>query len=228
MTILEINRIVEGKYPSDAKPGKPEKTATLEQLEEFKLLLSINDAYLQKLNQTEVAKEFYTACPLLDAVVEDDLKEDLFYATKLGFMYTGIPSKLVFLLKKGLKLVETPNRVIECMDMRLFGKYLKPGVLPEGITIKQILSNLIGTDYKTLTKARRKVKYKDFYEVYVDNTDRVVLLPECIAEQVDSSTDLKNVNYQKDIGVCVYNMPLRTFAGKLGITKDEYDLRECI
>ena len=36
---------------------------------------------------------------LLDKVVSDDLKEELFYIAKTGFFFEGIPSKVVYLLQ---------------------------------------------------------------------------------------------------------------------------------
>lgn len=229
MTLLELNKIVEGKYPK-GDAVEPIKTITIDDLENFRQYLAIDESMLQVLKSTNNDKEFFEAYPILNALpYSKEEKTELFYAAKLGEIYTDISSKLVYLLVKALTSTSSPNQALSVLkDYRGIDKYLQKGAIPNDITIKQIMSNILKSDFKVLTNSRRKVKYNNFYEVYVENVDTVVLLPEDIAAQVDSSDDLKAINYVKGVGVCVYDMPLRTFCGRLGVTTNEFDLRDVI
>lgn len=228
MTLIAVNKLVDGKFPSDsieADTNKKVQFTTQEDLEEFRQYLAINPQFMSLLQMTDSHTEFFKACELLSKVVDKKLQEDLFYAAKLGFTYTDIPSKLVYLLRVAIRKTPSPNTAIESIDKTQLARYLKPGVLPEGITVKQVMTNLIGSDFKLLVPARRKAKYKDFYEVYVENVDRVVLLPETIASQITSRSDLCDINYKENTGVCLCDTPLRSLCGYFGIVKDEFDLR---
>ena len=229
MTLLELNKLIDGKWAKDVEARKSViKTATPEQFKTFRKYLAINDAYRDLITKTDSSTEFFESCPLLLSAVDEDVAEDLFYAMKLGFMYNDVPSRLVYYLQKAMRMAESPNLAISMLSGSEMKKYLRPGAIASDITVKQILTNLFGCEFKLLTTATRKVRFNDWYEVYVNNTDRVVLLPEDIAEAVDSREDLKNVNFKENVGVCVYDMPLRTFGNRLGITTDDYDLRGCI
>lgn len=227
MTLLEVTKLVEGKYPSEDAKEKKMRFVTQEELNEFRQYLAIDPAYLEALNNTANSDEFFNACPLFQAIPKD-LREDLFYAVKLGFTYKNVPSRLVYLLRIALREAKSPNLAIEMLNNAQFHKYLKASALPEGVTVKQIMSNLLGHDFKTFTNARKRVEYKGFYEYYVADADRVLILPEDIAKQVSSREDINGLNYKPDVGVCLYDKPLRFFNGRLGITTDEFDLRECI
>ena len=230
MVLTTLNNLIDGKF--DTKNSTEFKSKfTIDELSEnvelFRELLLSNTKYDNIFNKTDIPKVFYDACPLFQQVFPSRLQIEVFYATKLGFIYENVPSKLVYLLRLALKLTESPNLAIQALDEKQLAPYLKEEALPRDVTIKQIMANLLGTDFSLLTDTKRKVKYKDFYEVYVENVDRVILLPEDLAGYISSFEDLQNVNYKHDIGVCVYDTPIRTLGGRVGITFHEYDLRRC-
>ena len=90
-----------------------------------------------------------------------------------------------------------------------------------------IIENLTGVAYESLTNSRRKVKYRDCYEIYVQNVDRVVIVPPEIADFINSLEDLESIEFVDGVGVCVCGEPLRVLGDKIGIAKDDFDLREC-
>lgn len=227
MNLLQLNEIFEGKYVDELKKSEVIKTITENDLNEFRELLSISDSFSEGLNLTESYAEYFQTYEILGKSVNEDLKEDLFYAAKLGFFYEGIPSKIVYLLRKSLRKYNTPNNAISALDVRSISRYLKKGSLPEGVTLKMIMENIIGREFETITQYRRSVHFKEVTEVYVQNTDRVLVLPKELAVFVESQKDLESVQYVKNIGVCVHDIPIRTLGGKIGITFNEYDLREC-
>lgn len=229
MTLLEFNKVVEGKKKI-GEEVKPVKTVTVGELEEFRKYLSIDESMMPALNSTDNAAEFYASYPILSGLPYDsETRTELFYAMKLGKVYTDIPCKLVYLISMALYKTPSPNRAfIALRDSNAVYKYLMPGALKNDITIKQIAEDILKREVKTLTAARRKVKYQDFYEIYVENIDNVVIVPESIAENIESHSDLKAVSFIEEKGVCVYDVPLRTLGGYYGITKSEFDLREVI
>lgn len=227
MTLLELNRIFEGKYIEEKGKADNQVQITEEDMIKFRELLTINDVFSEGLSKTESATEYFHTYELLDRVVEDRLKEELFYTAKTGFFFEGIPSKVVYLLQRAIKRYNTPNNAINSIDVRVLSKYLKKGYLPENVTLKQVMENLIGREFQTLSESRLAVTYKDCVEVYVRNTDRVLIVPLSLESYFNSREDLEHVEYVKNIGVCIQGIPIRTLKGMLGVTFDEYDLREC-
>jgi hypothetical protein len=227
MTLLDFNKIVEGKKFL-GEETQSLKTLSVEDLETFRQYLSIEDSMVSALASTDNAAEFYSAYPILKSLPYDsETRTELFYAAKLGKIYTDIPCRLVYLVSMALRKTPSPNRAFAVLkETNALYKYLAPGAIKNNITIKQIVEDILKKEIKTVTAARRKVKYQDFYEIYVENIDNVVLVPEGIAECIDSHNDLKAVNYVEEKGVCVYDTPIRTLGGYFGITKNEFDLRE--
>ena len=227
MDLLELNSIFEGKYTGDKVVPK-HRTVTEEEFNEFKGLLGVSELYVAALQNTEISSEFYDTCELLKRVISPEIQEDVFYAAKLGFYFEGVPTKLTYLLSKALKQYKYPNLAISAINRNSFGNYLKEGSLPEGVTVKRIISNLVGRPVTLLTKVNRKAETKLCCEMYVNNTDRVILLPRDISDQISTLEDMENIQYVEGVGVCLGDIPLRTFGGRTGLTKSDYDLRECM
>lgn len=227
MTLLELTKIFSGKYPADAKEMKV-VDITKDDMELFREMLKINPVYVQGFKSTEKSGEFYSAFALFDKVFPAAKKEEVFYASKLGYFFPGVPSKLVYILKGALHDAGSPNLAIESLNVSSMTDYLCRGPLPNGVTLQQIMSNLLGSNFKLLTSARRRVKYKTWWEVYVPDKDRVCMLPEDIATTISSRDDLLSINYNASKGVCVYDTPIRTLCGRVGVVKNDFDLREVI
>ena len=134
MNLLELNKIFEGKYIEKREKEEKQIQVTEENVIKFRELLMINDSFTEGLNRTESAVEYFKTYELLDKVVSDDLKEELFYIAKTGFFFEGIPSKVVYLLQRAIKKYNTPNNAISSIDIRVLNKYLKKGYLPESVT----------------------------------------------------------------------------------------------
>lgn len=227
MTLLELTKIVGGKYPKDAAPMKY-TSITQKELDEFIDMLNINEVYKQGIETTERPSEFYNAFALFDNAVPKGEKEELFYAAKLGFFYPEVPSKLVYILRKAVDAADSPNLAIEYLNTPAITEYICRGPLNCGITVYQLLCNLFGKSFKLLTSARRRAKFNDWWEYYIPDKDRVCLIPDDIAQGLSSREDLTSICYSEKMGVCVYEQPLRTMKGHLGITKNDFDLREVV
>lgn len=228
MKLLELLDLCDGKFKNveETKQSKSKKRlCTLDEFNTFKEWLAFNEIYLYGLKDTEESDEFYAAYEFLRELTPDEIKEDVFYATKVGYILEGVPSKLVFILKKALSKYKTPNVALSAIDRRLLSKYLTKDSLPAGITIRLIMEDILGCTITLLSEYKKSIRYRDVFEVYVENTDRVLVIPESMGDYVQTQQDLENVSYVKDLGVCLYDKPMRTLGGKLGVVTDEYDLR---
>jgi hypothetical protein len=227
MTLLEINEIFNGKFKTDEESVKPISVMKMEDWQAFRELLALNETYTDGLRMTENSKEFYEAYPIFDECIPNSVKEDVFYASKLGFFYEGYPCKLVYILREALKRYENVNVAISAIDYRGIQKFIKKGALGEDKTIATIIYSLLGKKVKLISKSRRMVENKPGeFEVYIPNVDRVALLPEDIASRIDNLSDLKSLQYEKNVGIHINGQYLRTFNGRIGITLDDFDLRE--
>lgn len=227
MTLLELNDIIAGRYKESVGANAKRRDLTEEEFEAFRALLNIDDSYGKMLQQTEIASEFYETCPIIETLTDKEIQEDVFYAAKLGYYFVGVPSKLVYILRKAIRQYESPNLAISALDTRVIAKYLKEGALAEGITIKQVIEKLLGTNFELLSDYNRKVQFRTYYEVYIPNTDRVALIPSEIAGYIESYEDLKSLQFDSELGITIHGKPLRTLDGRLGVTVNDYDLREC-
>lgn len=228
MTLLELNKIISGSY-MEKKKTVYQKADGLEKLvQDFQEVMQIDGGFYSRFKYTEIAKEFYKACPLFTKLIPKGMQEDVFYAAKCGYLLEGVPSKLTYLLNKAFKEYDTPNNGVSMVAAVSLKPFLAEGSLAEGLTVKDAIEGVLGKSYQVLSDANRAVKYNDCYEVYVENVDRVVILPLEYEKYLASRQDLLTVEYNSGIGVCLCGKPLRTYCGKFGITENEFDLRKCI
>ena len=226
MKYLELADIVNGKYEDKEDVAGKYAYATLMDLTNFKHLLKINKVYASSFNKTDSAKEFYENFELFDKAFDKKLQEDVFYGAKLGYLLENVPCRLVYLLKLAAANNVTPSLAVQSVSPIAWGRFLKKGTLPEGIIIKDILDAVFGYDTQLITKTKLKIRYERYSEVYIENVDRICLLPNSIADQFDTIEDLRELKYVPKVGVCFGEVPLRTFDGRNGITFDEFDLRD--
>jgi len=226
MRITEINTMVEGiGLPRGKELVKvPDLAGKLREFSEF--LLAFEDVQA-RFQLTESVKEFTDACPIVKAFFKREVLEEVFYATKAGYFFEGVPSRLTYLLKKALQSYDTPNKALASINGSRLIPYLKQGILPEGVTVKTVVNNICGYDVRLLTEAKLAVQNMNTIEVYVPNVDMVLVLPKEYENAVGSRSDLETVYYEKGRGVLIRGQLFRTMYGKLGITRTDFDLREC-
>lgn len=227
MNLLELNKIVCGKYTEETKNKYSQIDNLKEEVHKFQKLMLVNELYMSCFKLTESSEEFYKACPHFKKFIELQALEEVFYATKLGYYLEGVPSKLTYLLQKTLHKYDTPNNAVNAVMGTAFGRFLKKGSLAENITIKMVIESLLGVEYQELSEFRLAARFNNCYEVYVSNVDRVVILPQDYSSYLENIEDLKTVEYRRGEGVVLCNTLLRTYGGRIGITCNEFDLRKC-
>ena len=196
----------------------------------FNDMLNISKNILGAFNITDDAVSFFKLYPDFKKVLPNGKATECFYAMKKGDIWNGIPMKLVYVLHKCFSenergLVNTAlNTAVPliapfCEDTYIVGE--------SSFTAKDVICNIVGSNVKLLTTANPIVKYRDCVEVFVHNVNRVAILPLDIAEYV-TPDNCETVQWDKVNGVTVEGIPLRTMNKRLGITRHDFDLRQCI
>lgn len=226
MNILEMNKeILRGKKT-------PVKYNPIDNgdLVVFNQILNIDESIKLAFDGTEDASRFYRMIPDAKVALGNTDAESVFYAFKLGYAYTGAPAKLVYVLTKSLNGLGG-----KYINTAIFGvyQYLRPYVNTQWVsdagevTLKDLIENVYNKPIDLLTESKPLIKSDDAYELYISDVDRIAILPVDIGELI-SYEDALNVKFDSSVGIVLSGIPLRSFNGRLGITMDDFDLRECV
>lgn len=202
---------------------------TQEHIMEFKRLLKISSRIESSYEDTEDSNSFFSMFPDIKKILGTSVCVEVFYATKTGFYYNGIPAKLVYILSKLFMSgsYKSVNTAINSA-VRILSIYAKSSWDYSGteLNMKDVIENIIGKPITLLTASVPKTESNGLYELWVPNVERVALLPDYIFEKL-SYQDCERVEYTTE-GLALNGMLLRTFQDRLGIVKDDFDLRECL
>lgn len=226
MNLLEFNDKVLISKKDTVNVPKFDK----DKLIEFKELIAIDDRIVNTFEHIDDSNAFYKIYPDVKKVLGAKICVEVFYACKLGFYYDGVSSKLVYILSKAIKDYGkdypnlTINTAIKLLKTYAGAQYKYNGDI---IGVKDILDNLFGRNIQLLTSAKKKVKAGDCWEVYIPGIERVALMPEDIASMI-SYGDCDKLSFDINTGIMLGDIPVRTLNGRVGIVRDDFDLRQCI
>lgn len=212
----EACRKADGKKLYEVKPFTPEQSKA------FRDLLSASETFADTFNKTESAKGFFKHFP--DFKEMGIANEELFYAFKLGYTAVGIPSELVYILTKSVKTygVANPNCTLwTCYKLiKSYADYsYKVG--EDILNLQDVIYAIFKNKFDFITP-RRNISGS---EVYVHNKDSIALLPSDIINAIDG----QKVYYDKDgLYVGEDKKLLRLMCDRIGITTDDFDLRESV
>lgn len=188
----------------------------------IKDILSVDSTAKQIFDATDDAKEFFKSVPLLKEIKVNN--PEAFYELKSGVRYKGIPSQIVYILRKAIDKygTEYPNLTLwSCYKLlRLYAtnSYYVNGELHN-------FKDIIDFVFKDNVKLISTRKWHTDTEYYVNSEDKVAIIPEYIAESI-----VGNVGYHEDLGLYFItkegNIQLvRTLAGRIGLIRNDFDLR---
>lgn len=226
MTLLEMNAAITRADKVVEYPEIPNDLLTT-----FAEILSISPAILSAAKEIEDSSVFYKMYPDIREVVGKTFASDVFYAYKVGYVYKGVPNKLCYILKLAKESeagVDAPNFGLSKVS-KLLKKYAGQKYVCNGaeLTVKDIMDNIYGKSVRLLTDGTRKTMNGTFWEVYVPEVDRVLLLPDDIGK-VLTFDDCCSLQWDPDVGVISNGKALRFFNNRVGITTDDFDLRESV
>lgn len=204
---------------------------TQEECDAFRQLTAASHAMGDLYGQIDDSTAFYKAYGQV-AKIFGRSAEDLFYACKMGYFYEGIPARLSYILRKAFAeagathhVNDTLNRCYHLLERYLDDIYEVDG---EEFTLKDVIDNFAGAPVKLLTSSVRKVKTIDCSEVYVPNVARVALLPSDIANMLPYA-ECEKISFSKDMGLMIgEDIVVRCLNERIGVTRDDFDLRECV
>lgn len=198
--------------------------------DEFRRLIRAAGPVQGMYDSIEESSAFLTMYPGIRKIYGQDTATELFYACKLGFHYPGVPCRLVYILNKLFKefgvvhVNDSLSRAVKLISPFVDDLYESNGV---EVTVKDVVENFVGAPIKLLTSSVRKVKATDCSEVYVPNVERVALLPADIANVLPYAECAK-ILFDRDKGLVIGDVIVRCMNNRLGVTKDDFDLRSCM
>ena len=227
MNLIQMNdKILVNK---DRKLVKP-PVVTQELCDEFRRLVNASRILENYYTTLEDSTAFLTTYPSIKEIYGTGLATELFYASKLNFFYPGVPSKLSYVLNKIFKVcgVVHVNDAL-CRGVKLVQPFVNDvyEVNGEEVTVKDVIENFVGGPIKLLTSSVRKVKAADCYEVFVPNAERVALLPGDIANVLPYA-ECEKIEFDKQRGLVIGDVIIRCMNNRIGVTRDDFDLRKCM
>lgn len=226
MNLLEMNdAILYGKKKKTIVP-----VVTADDLTLFKKTIAMSARIKSMYEQTDDANSFFAIFPGVKQIVGAKKCVECFYACKLGYIMHGIPAKLVYVLTKMFN--ENGKQFVnKAMSTAL--PLLKPYVNcafeynEESYDLKDVIENICGQSVKLLNTSVRKVKSGSAWEVFIPVANRVAILPDGMADML-SQDDCERLSFDTNKGIVLNDIPVRTLGNRLGITRDDFDLRECV
>ena len=203
---------------------------------QFRQMLTINSFIESLFGKTDDCASFIKAVPAFKEVFDSKVVTELFYAVKLGYYCIGVPSKLLYIINKIFgDLGENGNYINLAIEsgkslLEPYAEYEFDAVQDGEIvkyTVVKLIESRINKTFKLLTDAVPMVKVGEVCEVYVRNVDRVALIPNDIMEGM-SFDNIDSIEYKPRAGIVFRDIPLREFGSRIGVTTDEFDLRECL
>lgn len=224
-TISEMEPYITGKAYIEGE----KKTPTMDK-EVFK-------RFLEMLNSDPIAKQFfdvyehhldfYTTATDFKNNIPKELQAECFYAAKVGSYIYGVPSYLVYMVKKAYESVgNIPNLIIKALPINLLKDCFTKGYLVEYVTLRDVICNVCNEQYTPLCDVKPKNRVGDYTELYVKSTNMVAAVPNKIADALDNDNVLNIVETPN--GLAVGGILLRTMCNYAGAINSTYDLRELI
>ena len=196
-----------------------------EERQEWKEVLSAIPHIRQRFELYDEDKDFFGEFP--DFGKAGLKSSELFYQSKLGYYIEGVPSKVVYILHKALKALgtDTPNTTLYSVyGILLPFAYDKYKHKDKELNLLDIVYTVFKHKFEPLTNKRKS--YGDEFYLYDDNL--IAILPKDIQEQVKG----KDIKFDKKLGLYIEDGDskslLRLMNGRIGVTRNDLDLRESI
>ena len=201
---------------------------TQEDVDKFLSIINIDSQASSTFDMVDDSNTFYGMFPDIKKLMGIELSKEVFYAVKTGYTLKGVPARLVYIISTAFKTlgVDNVNNTLNSIVA-----YLKDFVdytySENNLTVKDIIENIIGKPVSLLTDDTRMVRCNNYYEVWISDVEQVAFIPEDIAESL-SPSNIEAIKFDANKGLVLKDIILRTFNGRLGVTKDDLDLRDCL
>ena len=204
------------------KFNEPDEEKVTKSFNALKEILAASPRIKQVFDSCESASDFFK---LYTSFKDMGLNtEEAFYRLKLGMKVDGVPSRIIYILRKAIKEngTEFPNLTLQSV-YKLLAQYDDYTFVNNGneITLINIVEYVFGKPVKLTTARRHRVDN----EVYVPNVNRIAIIPDDMLELVKGE-----ISYEPSRGligeVDGAMIELRILSDRLGVTTDDFDLRK--
>ncbi len=226
MNLLEMNDAILFGKKNTVEVPIPSKG----NLDTFQSLINSGKSIKMFYDQTDDANSFFALFPDVRQIVGSKICVECFYACKVGYFMGGVPSKLLYIVTKMLSRNEAKvfvnrsiNSAVQLLKPYMSNEYVLDG---QKYTVKDVIENVAGAPVKLLNTSIRKTKVGQEWEVFIPEVNRVAILPAGLGELL-SMTDCENLRYVRELGIVLHDVPIRVMGNRVGITTDDFDLRNC-
>lgn len=199
-------------------------------LQDFVQLVETSTIYKQVFISTYSADYMLSAFPTLPKYLGVNKTEfiEAFYGYKLDCsFYKEVSARLQYFTKLSSQRVhDIPNLVFKVMPISILTDLFTEGFLPIGMTPRDYMCEIFGSEYKPVCKTDPINRMGDFTELYIDDTDMIAAVDNDIAANLNVNTILA-IKVDAD-GLNVDGTYLRTMGNHIGHTMSIYDLRNVI
>lgn len=225
LRVIDLEPYITGKQFTGEVKAQPRMNTDV--YTKFMTMLSESSIAREFFNAYESYKDFYTTAADFKALIPKEYQAEAFYAAKCECFYVEVPSFCVYMLKKAYKEArEIPNLMFKYLPFPVLTEWFKQGYFLGGLTLRDVICNICTEEYQPLKETQLKVKYKEFTEIYVPDTDMVAAVPNKIGDLLDDNGILAIV--EKAEGLSTNGVLLRSMAGYVGAINSTYDLRKLI
>lgn len=208
---------------ADTVKKVPEVTDEMRQT--WREVLSAIPTVRQRFELYDEDKDFFGEFP--DFEKSGIKSQELFYQNKLGYFIEGVPSKIVYILQKAIKELgsDEPNTTLYSVYGILlpfaYDKYNHKGT---EMNLLDIVYAVFKHKFEPLTNRRKS----SGDEYYVYDSNLIAILPKDIQESVKGY----EIKFDKKVGLYIEvdgeRTLLRTMNKRIGVTRNDLDLRESL
>lgn len=195
-------------------------------LKASELFTTISSTALDNLERTNNANAFYKAEPDLALYIPKDKRSEYFYIMKTGKYSKYVSSKFIYMLEECYRQHGTYNMLFKFIPNGNVKEVTSPDYFGNSLTILDVIRS-IAPNFEPLSKDNLIVRNGDYFDVYIPKTDRVAIVPEKVAKEINKQR-LDDYNIIRNEIVNESNFPICKLGGYLGIHSNTYDMRDLI
>lgn len=221
MKITEAADYILGRKFMEGK--RKQFRGTSEVLELGRKLVDIYPTMSKNLNLLESDTIFYKMEPDVFEKVPKEMREELFYSMKLNQLSSIVPAKTLYFLDKCYKLYGSMNLLPRVIPASYLKQMFTEGHLAEGYNLRDVICSLYDEKYKPISDGDLVVPNRDNWDIYIEETDMVAIIPTEIKEKL-TYDDIKRLQI-KNKQIVLGELPIRFLSDKhIGATNSIYDL----
>lgn len=179
------------------------------------------------LDTMKMPKLFYIREPDMANDIPKHMREELFYALKLGYASTVAPAKLLYYIKISYEEYGSPNYLFKITLEKDLQEFMSKGYLADGYTLRDVICSITKLpSYSPLSEGKLAVQMGEHWDVYIHDNDSIAMLPGDL-RQLLSHDDIRNLSV-KGNRIYIGEKPISQLGKYIGAVNSCYDLRKLL